>query len=113
MAASATNWIALNRNELATISYDADSVMRNGKIAKVWVTLAFNKPTIRPGYTVPLTKQVSRWIFNCADRTEAIGTSLSYTSEHDVHSTPGEPNNFEDVAPDTIFEAVMKAACAK
>lgn len=114
MTVWAADWKVFQWTNDVTLRYDTESVTHNGKITETWVSATFVQPTMRPGYSVPLTKQVSRWIFNCADKTTAIGMVVSYGPDgNQVDSNPGQPDDFRSVAPHTVADAVMRMVCPR
>jgi hypothetical protein len=114
MTALAENWKVFQWNNDTTLRYDTESITHKGKITATWVSATYAQPAVRPGYSVPLTRQVSHWIFNCADKTTAIGQVVSYGADgNQVDSNPGDPNDFRSVTPHSVADAMMNTVCPR
>jgi len=112
--AHAADWELVQRDDDATISADMSSRTHVGPIAKIWVSTVYTPAQVWDDFPGPIKSSKDRWIFNCKDQTHSTGTGVDY-GEHDevLFSTPGAPDRFKDVVPETVAAEVMAIACSK
>ena len=81
---------------------------------KLWTRETYIKP-YSPSPGLPLMKsRVQEFLINCSTWQVALGPFTACKSDGDtIVSMPGTPTSFEDIAPDTVGEAIATAACGK
>jgi hypothetical protein len=114
ISVSAAGWVTIGKSESATISLDVTSIVHAGPIVRVWERIAYPTPAVQPGYNVPLSSKLVHVSINCRDNTIAAGAISAYgASGAVVDMDRGKPNDFDDIAPESVAEAIRDAVCPK
>lgn len=113
--AVASDWVHLtDTSDNTEMSVDLASQVRSGQYAKAWVRITLLKPQANYNGSGQKLKAIKvLWIFNCDQKTSAVGTSIfiDVKGENIGAGDPGSPNLFSDVAPDSTGGTVMDSAC--
>lgn len=107
--ALASSWIRVAAgNSGGTYFYDADTLVRGGRAATVW--LKVEHPSAKSRITeIKLLKQ-----FDCAARLSSNDAFVIYYADgHSEAVAKSELIRDEPIAPDTVMEAVYQIACGK
>jgi hypothetical protein len=108
----AAEWIDFGSGHVSVFAYDKSSMVKTGKLTKVWTRETFTLP--QPSGTGKLVdKTYTRYIMNCQARSIAIGQLVNDYNGITVEQAPGQPDNFMDAVPDWFGERLMQVVCGK
>jgi hypothetical protein len=107
--AYAANWVYVTTsNQKADFYYDSDTIQRSGNIVTVWEKYDLSRVA-----TTKERTRISRYRYDCAERTSTLLASNVYYPNGEVKSFTYKAYEQEEeaVAPDTVTEAVLEAVC--
>lgn len=114
ISALAAGWVTIGKADVATFSVDVTSIVNAGPIVRVWEKVTYPAPVVQPSSRVPVSTKLVHLSVNCRDSTMATGATALYDASGDVvGSDRGKPNDFEDIAPESVGEAIRDAVCPK
>ncbi len=119
---SSANWehVAISSDKITTVEIDSESLAKKGARTKAWFRLSYSAEQKfvypHPKATEKYTLVLSLTYFNCAEKTTSDAQQLYRTDDGTVVYSWTHPNpdtlSLYDVAPETLGEAMLKAACA-
>ena len=116
--AIASEWIAVAGNPSVAVYVDKQSLLRTGSKVKTWVKWVYVSPHevkgVHPKQFYRARADLS--VYSCIDRTALNIQSTTFADAEmsnvmDKFSSKDFGNEFSDVAPDSISEALLEFAC--
>ncbi|MCA8274937.1 hypothetical protein LGN17_20845 [Burkholderia sp. AU30280] len=109
--ASAENWVTLGPGPAIALYVDPASVERRPLNAWATVRIVYAEPR-RFSAPFPVKSLVSIWIFDCANKTWAMGkTRMTGTQPGQVHVSREDADDYDYVQRDSIQTLVMNYVC--
>lgn len=111
--AMSAEWLPYGISDRGTAYVDKSTITRTGSIVKLWSKTEFAQPIPYMGKVA--TNKVTRFVFNCQDRTYQEGSWTAYSNNGDVVlSILSDPSMlmFREIPPETGAEILYKHFCA-
>lgn len=96
-------------SESALFYFDADSVIRRGDAVILWVKYVNVKYPDSDGSW----STASRYELTCSNRTAKILAASTYDKTGKFIASQQNPGRANEIAPDSILEGILKAACTR
>ena len=114
--AFASNWVDVGGNANVHLQLDRDSIRRIGPKVKVWTTWKFTAPQTNAGTGNVYQMARDLDVYNCDEGTTAMLQQIQYAPDGitvtDNLVQQEARGKYQDVAPDTFGESIMKLVCA-
>lgn len=108
-------WTLIDISDIAVFYHDTKSVKKDGSKTTIWELFDYKSPDKSQGFTS--LSQKAKYVYDCKNESKKILYSISYEGnmgEGKVVKTFNWSNGDSidtAIAPDTIGETLMKAAC--
>lgn len=111
----ATDWMKLAEEDHAAMYMDADSVVMDGPIRKLWLLLDLESPEITPGNARQQYSSVKSLVYFYCDRRTFQYRSMVYhlnqMGQGKVMERLNTHGSIQDVEPDTMIEMLFTRTC--
>jgi hypothetical protein len=107
--AYAANWVYVTENEKnAVYYYDSDTIRGSGNQVTAWVKVDHSRDK-----TVKAREALTRYRFDCADRTWTLLSTTDYYPNGKTETFTWETYEQKEIAvvPDSVMEGVLEAVC--